>query len=232
MAMQQLSAAQASPEVPINENFQTLDHAAVFGKRHPASSALTWAYYGGRWGGTSVADGTVALTNAATNYVVVDRSTAAVSVSTATTNWDNPSLYGRAYKLTTAGSVVTATEDHRAGPYGIHGGAPTVRAINSQSAAYALVGTDAFATVLHPSADTTARTFTIPANASVAYRPGTELRFVNQNAAGVMTIAITSDTMRLAGAGTTGSRTLAANGEAVARKITSTEWIISGTGLS
>jgi hypothetical protein len=38
--------------------------------------------------------------------------------------------------------------------------------------------------------------------------------------------------MRLAGAGTTGSRTLAANGVATAIKITSTEWIISGTGLT
>jgi len=38
--------------------------------------------------------------------------------------------------------------------------------------------------------------------------------------------------MRLAGAGTTGNRTLAANGVATAIKITSTEWIISGTGLT
>jgi hypothetical protein len=47
-----------------------------------------------------------------------------------------------------------------------------------------------------------------------------------------MTISITTDTMRLAGAGTTGSRTLAANGIATALKITSTEWIINGTGLT
>ena len=50
--------------------------------------------------------------------------------------------------------------------------------------------------------------------------------------AGEVTIAITSDTMRLAGVGTTGSRTLAANGIATAIKLTSTEWIISGSGLS
>ena len=86
--------------------------------------------------------------------------------------------------------------------------------------------------ILHPSADVTARTYTIPANASVAYPIGTELTFVNQNGAGTLTIAITTDTMRLAGAGTTGSRTLAANGIAVALKITATEWIINGTGLT
>jgi hypothetical protein len=62
-------------------------------------------------------------------------------------------------------------------------------------------------------------------------RFGTALTFVNRNSAGAVTIAITTDTIRLAGAGTTGSRTLAANGIATAIKITLTEWIISGTGL-
>jgi len=103
---------------------------------------------------------------------------------------------------------------------------------NSQSAAYTLVLADAQKHILHPSADVTARTFTIPANASVAYPIGTTVTFVNQNGAGTVTIAITTDTMRLAGAGTTGSRTLAANGVATALKVTSTEWIISGTGLT
>lgn len=103
---------------------------------------------------------------------------------------------------------------------------------NSQSAAYTAVLADAGKHLFHPSADTTARTFTIPANASVAYPVGTTLTFVNQNAAGVITIAITTDTMRLAGAGTTGSRTLAANGIATAVKVTTTEWLINGTGLT
>jgi hypothetical protein len=103
---------------------------------------------------------------------------------------------------------------------------------NSQSAAYTLVIEDAGKHILHPSADTTARTFTIPANGTVAFPVGTAVTFVNQNGAGVITIAITTDTMRLAGAGTTGNRTLAANGIATAVKITSTEWIISGTGLT
>jgi len=118
-------------------------------------------------------------------------------------------------------------------------GTPTTTSIgylgipqNSQSAAYTLVLTDAGKHILHPSADTTARIFTIPANSSVAYPIGTTITFVNQNGAGVVTIAITTDTMRLAGAGTTGSRTLAANGMATALKITSTEWIISGNGLT
>ena len=103
---------------------------------------------------------------------------------------------------------------------------------NSQSAAYTLVIGDAAKHIFHPSADTTARTWTIPANSSVAFPIGTAVTFINQNAAGVITIAITTDTMRLAGAGTTGSRTLAANGIATAIKVTATEWLISGTGLT
>ena len=103
---------------------------------------------------------------------------------------------------------------------------------NSQSAAYTLVLGDSGKQIFHPSADTTARTWTIPANSSVAFPIGTAVTFINQNGAGVITIAITTDTMRLAGAGTTGNRTLAANGIATCIKITSTEWIISGTGLT
>jgi len=103
---------------------------------------------------------------------------------------------------------------------------------NSQSAAYTTVLADAGKHILHPSADTTARTFTIASNASVAYPIGTAITFVNQVSAGVLTIAIATDTMRLAGEGTTGSRTLDPNGIATALKITSTQWLISGTGLS
>ena len=102
----------------------------------------------------------------------------------------------------------------------------------SKSVDYTLVLADQGKHILHPSADTTARTITIPANASVAFPVGTAITFVNQASAGVMTIAITTDTMRLAGSGTTGSRTLAANGLATALKVTSTEWIINGTGLT
>lgn len=102
--------------------------------------------------------------------------------------------------------------------------------VNSQSAAYTLVLTDAGKTILHPIADNNARTFTIPANSSVVYPVGTVITFVNL--INTVTIAITSDTMYLAGPGTTGSRTLAAYGVATAVKLTSTSWLISGNGLT
>ncbi len=103
---------------------------------------------------------------------------------------------------------------------------------NSKSAAYTTVLADSGKHIYHPGADTTARTWTIDSNANVAYPIGTAITFVNDTLGGVITIAITTDTMILAGAGTTGSRTLAASGIATALKMTSTRWIISGTGLT
>jgi hypothetical protein len=102
---------------------------------------------------------------------------------------------------------------------------------NSQSAAYTLVLADAGKHIFHPSTDANARTFTIPANSSVAYPIGTAITFINMTSQ-VVTIAITTDTMYLSSAGTTGSRSLAQYGSATAIKITSTSWIISGSGLT
>jgi hypothetical protein len=102
---------------------------------------------------------------------------------------------------------------------------------NSQSAAYTLVLADAGKHIFHPSSDANARTYTIPANSSVAYPIGTAITFINMTSQ-VVTIAITSDTMYLSSAGTTGSRSLAQYGSATAIKITSTNWLISGSGLT
>ena len=103
--------------------------------------------------------------------------------------------------------------------------------INSQSAAYTLVLADAGKAILHPSTDANARTFTIPANSSVAYPVGTAISFINMTS-NVVSIAITTDTMYLSSAGTTGTRSLAQYGTATAIKMTSTTWIISGSGLT
>jgi hypothetical protein len=102
---------------------------------------------------------------------------------------------------------------------------------NSQSAAYTLVAADAGKHIFHPSTDANARTFTIPANSSVAYPIGTAISFVNMTSQ-VVSIAITTDTMYLAGTGTTGTRSLAQYGTATALKIESNKWIISGAGLT
>lgn len=101
---------------------------------------------------------------------------------------------------------------------------------NSRSANYTAVLSDSGKQVFHPASDNNPRTFTIPANSSVGFPIGTELMFINM--INTVTIAITSDTLTQAGTGATGSRTLAANGWARAVKITSTQWLIDGTGLT
>ena len=103
---------------------------------------------------------------------------------------------------------------------------------NSQSAAYTLVLADAGKHIYHPSADTTARTWTIPANSSVAFPVGTAIAFVNDFSAGAITLSITSDTLVYTPDGTTGSRTIANGGVATCIKVASTRWIISGTKIS
>jgi hypothetical protein len=103
--------------------------------------------------------------------------------------------------------------------------------INSNSAAYTTVLADSGKVIFHPSTDANARTFTIDSNANVAYPLGTAITFINMTSQAV-TIAITTDTMYLSSAGTTGSRTLAQYGSATAIKMTSTTWLISGSGLT
>jgi hypothetical protein len=167
-----------------------------------------------------------------------------LTVSGGTAVWA-ASASGFANPMTTAGDLITGGVSGTAGRLGIGNTGDVLTVVsgapawappgieqNSQSTAYTLVLGDKGKQILHPSADTTARIFTIPANASVAFPINTAVTFINQNAAGTLTIAITTDTMRLAGAGTTGSRTLAANGIATAVKVTATEWIISGVGLT
>lgn len=113
--------ASASPEVQMNENFETLNWAAVYGKRQPVTTALVWGYYGGRWGGFAITAGTFTLANNSANYVVVHKSDGVISSATSNTNWNDTTNYVRVYKLTTAGGVVTDVEDHRAGPGGVFG---------------------------------------------------------------------------------------------------------------
>ena len=98
---------------------------------------------------------------------------------------------------------------------------------NSQAANYTTVIGDAGKHIYV----TATSTITIDSNANVAYPIGTTIDIIAATGATV-TIAITSDTMYLAGTGTTGSRTLAAFGMATAVKVTSTSWFISGYGLT
>ena len=79
---------------------------------------------------------------------------------------------------------------------------------------------------------TTGQAIAIPDNSSVAYPIGTTLTFIAGPSATTVLIVINTDTLRLAGSSSTGTRTLAANGMATAVKVASTLWYINGTGLT
>lgn len=119
-------------------------------------------------------------------------------------------------------SAVAPTSIYSAG----YRGTPIV----SGNSAYAFPLVDAGSTIYHDEAGT--RTWTIPANASVAHPIGT--CFVldntgNAGAAGAITLAITTDTLRRGdGTAGTGSRTIGASQVATIRKVKSTEWVITG----
>jgi hypothetical protein len=103
---------------------------------------------------------------------------------------------------------------------------------NAQTGNYTLVLADAGKHIYHAVGAGAGDTYTIPANGSVAYPIGTAITFINDDATNAVTIAITTDTLVLSPGTTTGSRTLATGGVATAIKVTSTRWIISGSGLT
>jgi hypothetical protein len=101
---------------------------------------------------------------------------------------------------------------------------------NAQTGNYTLVLADAGKHIYHASGAGIA-TYTIPANASVAYPIGTAVSFVNLSANAV-TISITSDTLTWAQGGGAGSRTLSQYGVANCLKITATQWILTGINVT
>jgi hypothetical protein len=105
---------------------------------------------------------------------------------------------------------------------------------NAQTGSYTMVLADSGKHIYHASG-AGAATYTIPAASSVAYPIGTAITFVNLSTTSV-SIAITTDTMYLSSAGTTGTRTLAQYGSATAIKVSGLSssgiWVISGSGLT
>ena len=93
-----------------------------------------------------------------------------------------------------------------------------------QSANYTLVITDAGKQIFHPASDTAVRTYTIPANSSVAFPIGTVVLFTAENGARPVNVAITTDTL-VFGGGTTGTILVPQNNTLMAIKVTATKWM-------
>jgi hypothetical protein len=97
---------------------------------------------------------------------------------------------------------------------------------NSQTATYTLALSD-----MGKHISITTGGVVIPANSGVAFPIGSAVTIFN-NSGSSQTVSITTDTLRLAGTATTGTRTLAQYGIATVIKVTSTVWVISGAGVS
>lgn len=113
-------------------------------------------------------------------------------------------------------------------------GSPSVREIgtrgvpqNAQNSNYGFLLSDAGGHVFHDSA--TPHTWTIPANASVAFPIGSAITVANNTGGGALTIAITTDTLRRGdGTAGTGNRTVGPDSVATLLKTKATEWMITG----
>lgn len=109
---------QGSQVATANALFNSLSKALLFAFRDSTSGGVTWGYYGGRvttpyGAAVDVAHGALTLTVSATNYIVAHKFTGAVSVSTATTNWNDRATYWRLYTAVTSSTAVTDYDDVR-----------------------------------------------------------------------------------------------------------------------
>lgn len=107
-----ISVDVAQKEVIANALFDASSPATLFGRRAATTALLTWGYYGGMMlvGGTptAVANGTVALTASATNYVQVTPLAAMVVNTTGFVGGNTP-----LYTIVTNATAVTSYTDHR-----------------------------------------------------------------------------------------------------------------------
>jgi hypothetical protein len=116
--------------------------------------------------------------------------------------------------ITATGTIAATTIGYRGIPQ------------NAQTGAYTLVLADAGKHISN-----TTGGFAIPANGTTAFPIGTTIVVYN-NSGSSQNVTITTDTLRLAGTATTGTRALAQRGLATLVKVATTEWVASGAGLT
>ena len=173
--------------------------------------------------------GTTYLQVAASGNVVVTSTTASTSTTTGALvvaggagvagnlNAGNVSTTGTVYGNAAPGA--TGMTSNAVGYLG--------RPQNSQSTGYTLALIDQGKHVYV----TANSNVTIPANASVSFPIGSTIHIVNAGNV-VSNVLITTDTLYLAGNGSTGTRTISSYGMATLVKVTNTSWYISGFGLT
>ena len=97
---------------------------------------------------------------------------------------------------------------------------------NTQNADYTFALTDSGLHVFHD--EVSARTYTIPTNASVSFNIGTTITIVNNTGAGNITLTSADTIRRGDGISGTGSRTIGPDSVVTLIKTKTTEWVITG----
>jgi hypothetical protein len=162
---------------------------------------------------TSDLTGTLAVANGGTGATTAGAALTSLGAAASGANTDITAL-DQDVTITATGTIATDTIGYRGLPQ------------NSQTGAYTLALADQGKMI-----NTTTGGVVIPANGSVAFPIGAAISIFN-NSGSNQTISITTDTLRLAGTATTGSRTLAQYGLATCVKVAATTWAISGAGVT
>lgn len=114
-----ISASQSAKEVTANALFDAYSPSANFGRRSSTTSGLTWGFYGATISvsgtPTQIANGTIALTASATNYLYATSAGVVTKVTSAPSGWPGPLASGAValYQIVTGASSVTSYTDYR-----------------------------------------------------------------------------------------------------------------------
>jgi len=193
-------------------SFEVLDVAGASG------AIQKWVHTGSTVELQAYASSTLTLVGSATNHPLV-----------LSTNNTNRFQIGESGQLGiggatygTAGQVLTSGGSGAAPTWSSSSGVVQY-AQNIQSADYTLVIGDAGKQIFHPASDTSNRTFTIPANSSVAFSIGTVVLFTVENGGSAVEVSC-GDTL-VFGDGTTGKLAVLPNNTLMCIKVTATKWM-------
>jgi hypothetical protein len=207
----------ATTNLTVGRNGSTIDGLAENLTCNISSVSVQFIYNGTTWdvfaqaGGSG--GGVTPITGGGTGATTAGAALTALGAAASGANTDITAL-DQDVTVTATGTIATDTIGYRGLPQ------------NSQTGAYTLALADQGKMI-----NTTTGGVVIPANASVAFPIGAAISIFN-NSGSNQTISITSDTIRLAGTATTGSRTLAQYGLATCVKVAATTWAISGAGVT
>lgn len=185
-------------------------HGAI---AHSHADGAMYFAHGGVWSRLLDANTAVTIAQGGTGATTAGAALTALGAAASGANTDITAL-DQDVTITATGTISADTIGYRGLPQ------------NSQTGAYTLALADQGKMI-----NTTTGGVVIPANGSVAFPIGAAISIFN-NSGSNQTISITTDTLRLAGTATTGSRTLAQYGLATCVKVAATTWAISGAGVT